>query len=143
MSFEERVALIRRGPDDCWLWTGATTPYGYGHFRRNKRDEYAHRAAYELLVGPIPPGAQIDHTCENTGCCNPKHMQPLQHAKHVATTWNRTTHCRNRHRRSTHGWHVFPNGTRICQACYVDWYTARNRRKASLAKDEAPVRVAR
>lgn len=61
------------------MWTGAKLPTGYGHFRRDKKDEYAHRAAYELRVGPIPAGTQLGHICENKSCCNPNHLMPRPH----------------------------------------------------------------
>jgi hypothetical protein len=35
----------------------------------------AHRAVYELLVGPIPPDLPMDHLCGVTSCVNPAHLQ--------------------------------------------------------------------
>lgn len=50
-SFWDRVVV--NGADDCWTWTGALND-GYGRPMYRGRSEYAHRIAYELLVGPIP-----------------------------------------------------------------------------------------
>ena len=62
--------------DRCWLWTGATTPKGYGQFSaRASRHTYAHRYAYELLVGGIPDGLTIDHLCKTRNCVRPDHME--------------------------------------------------------------------
>lgn len=61
---------------DCWLWTGATAN-GYGRIRIGGRSVSTHRAAYELLIGPIPDGLQIDHLCRNKLCCNPAHLEPV------------------------------------------------------------------
>lgn len=57
-----------------WLWTGAPSAAGYGYFsfggRKGKRVP-AHRVAYELVVGPIPPGLDIDHLCRIRHCIRP------------------------------------------------------------------------
>jgi hypothetical protein len=54
----------------CWLWLGAEHPQGYGRWK----DEYAHREVYRMLVGPIPPGADLCHKCDTPLCVNPSHM---------------------------------------------------------------------
>lgn len=68
---------------DCWLWTGA--PHlGYGRFSRGRSGAtYAHRVAYELLVGPIPDGLTLDHLCWNTLCVNPDHLEPVTRAENT------------------------------------------------------------
>lgn len=64
----------RRGPDECWTWLAAKSPRGYGVFGWEERA--AHRASYRLLVGPIPDGRVIRHTCDNPSCVNPAHLLP-------------------------------------------------------------------
>ena len=59
---------------DCWLWTASIRRDGYGAFRLNGRTKYAHRLAWEALIGPIPDGRQIDHLCRARRCVNPDHM---------------------------------------------------------------------
>jgi hypothetical protein len=136
MSFEERLALIRRGPDECWLWQWAKTPRGYGHFRRNKLDEYAHRAAYELLVGPIPERAQLDHSCVNPPCCNPRHLTPLRAKRHVQRHNSVRKVCFRGHSLlpvTPDTWHVSPSGKRMCMQCYRGWLAVRWDPKAAEA----------
>lgn len=38
---------------------------------------YAHRIAYELVVGPIPEGLTLDHLCRVRRCVNPEHLEPV------------------------------------------------------------------
>lgn len=63
----------KRGPNDCWEWTAARFDKGYGAFRLGPKQLKAHRFGYELLVGPIPHGLYVLHTCDNPPCQNPRH----------------------------------------------------------------------
>lgn len=73
--FWERVD--RRGPNECWPWTGCVNEHGYGLIGRGGRKckiEKAHRVAWELHNGPIPDGVKILHRCDNPPCCNESHL---------------------------------------------------------------------
>jgi len=48
----------------------------YGQLKMNGKMRRSHRVAYEILVGPIPAGSDIDHTCHNRRCVNPEHLRP-------------------------------------------------------------------
>lgn len=52
------LSKIARTAGDHWLWTGAKNGRGYGNFYLQGRYVGAHRAAYMLLVGPIPVGLE-------------------------------------------------------------------------------------
>jgi hypothetical protein len=41
----------------------------------NRAQYLAHRYFYETHRGPIPNGAVLDHTCRNTICVNPDHLE--------------------------------------------------------------------
>ena len=71
----ERFISRSDEPDGCWKWTGATNGTGYGSFGfRHGDDRLAHRVAYELIYGPIPPGLFVLHRCDNTLCVRPDHL---------------------------------------------------------------------
>jgi hypothetical protein len=77
-SVQERFWSRVDTSGDCWLWTGSLfQKTGYGKFSRGGRHQYAHRVAYEFLVGPIPERRGLDHrhTCPKN-CVNPAHLRP-------------------------------------------------------------------
>lgn len=61
----------------CWIWLGGNSGDGYGKVSVNGRMKMAHRAVYEIFMGPIPEGLVLDHLCRNRRCCNPLHMEPV------------------------------------------------------------------
>lgn len=65
-----------RDDDDCWLWQRATNPQGYGCFASGTgRYWLAHRVAYTIVNGEIPPGTLVRHTCDTPSCVNPRHLE--------------------------------------------------------------------
>lgn len=78
---EERFwsKVAKRGPDECWLWTGATfkkknKQMGYGRYAGDGQFTYAHRCAWIFTHGPIPKDKIIMHSCDVVLCCNPAHL---------------------------------------------------------------------
>lgn len=62
---------------DCWLWTAYAKKGAYGRFGVSKQVGVveAHRVAYELSHGPIPPGQLVTHLCNVRLCQNPDHLK--------------------------------------------------------------------
>ena len=110
--------------DGCWIWTGSRNALGYGrvHFGASGRLKFAHRLAYELLVGPIPDGLVLDHLCRQPSCINPAHLEPVTDRVNIlrgegfAARAARQTHCPSGHPyddENTYRW----RGVRYCRAC--------------------------
>lgn len=78
LTMEQRFWNKVDKTEDCWLWKASLGTRGYGQFRYGLRMEMAHRVAYMLAVGPIPPGLHIDHrtTCPKN-CVNPAHLRAV------------------------------------------------------------------
>jgi hypothetical protein len=71
----ERFEKFVEKTDSCWLWKGAITYRGYGHFCIGVgKVVRAHRWLYEYCNGPIPEGLQALHTCDVRNCVNPEHI---------------------------------------------------------------------
>ncbi len=67
--FWSHVKIVKRG---CWVWTGGGK--GYGDFQNGGRHFKAHRVAWEIAYGNIPPGMWILHACDNKLCVRPSHL---------------------------------------------------------------------
>jgi hypothetical protein len=85
MKPNEQQAIDRFMPqvikqaDGCWAWSGSrmggkSGRYGQTAGAARQVDQYAHRCAYKLFVGPIPEGQLVRHRCNNTICVNPDHL---------------------------------------------------------------------
>lgn len=58
----------------CWLWPLNCNSKGYGMLNRTGVSHLAHRAAWEVVHGPIPDGLCVLHSCDNPPCINPSHL---------------------------------------------------------------------
>lgn len=110
----------------CVLWTGALNPKGYGQINtgstatRRSVVKQAHRVAYELFVGPIPDGLQIDHLCRVRSCVRPSHLEVVTAVENIRRGSNmgkRKPYCPQGHPYDEANSYIAPNGDRSCRAC--------------------------
>lgn len=111
----------------CHIWTGSVMPStGYGQYRTVETNLYAHRMAYELLVGPIPEGLEIHHVCGVRRCVNVQHLVTLTKHEHWRISDSpsakraRQTHCQHGHEFDAKNTYVTARGHRRCRRCAAD-----------------------
>lgn len=121
---------VSKDPDGHWRWSGPVTPSGgrhggggYGKYAGT----VAHRIAYELIVGPVPEGLQLDHLCGLRNCVNPAHLEPVTPQENTLRA--RGDSCKRGHKYTPENTHLHlrrdrPGPTRVCRTC------ARERRAA-------------
>lgn len=106
-------------PDTCWEWVGGVSTQGYGRLG----DGYAHRISYEVMVGPIPDGLELDHLCRNRRCINPNHLEVVTAAENtrrgmspsMVVRRNRT--CSHGHTLSGGNLYIRKSGGWQCRTC--------------------------
>lgn len=128
---ERLLALTAVSEGACWLWRGHLTRGGYGQFE----SRVAHRAAYELFVGPIPDGLQLDHLCRVRNCVNPTHLEPVTAQENTLRSRRIKTACKNGHEFSEENTRLVarpdrPGPKRQCVTCELE----RRSRKAGASQ---------
>lgn len=110
-------SVRRDGADECWLWTKSpSSPYGRFALSGNATIA-AHRFAYQLLVGPIPAGLELDHLCRQKKCVNPAHLEVVTSKINNQRRSAIITHCPQGHPYDGDNLYVRPDGRRRCREC--------------------------
>jgi len=83
---------------DCLLWRWATIKgHGvnfsgeggrYGVMHTKRKQVMAHRYYYRKHKGDIPEGYVVHHTCYNTLCINPEHLEAVTQSENIRD-WRR------------------------------------------------------
>lgn len=122
-QFLSRVAMPA-SYEQCWTWTGKPTQgTGYGRFRMEGRTLKAHVAAYELAIGPVPEGLELDHLCRVRLCVNPLHLEAVtsrENACRAVAVRRRhvpANHCVNGHEMTPENTRYEATGKRRCCEC--------------------------
>lgn len=123
---------VTHSDDGCWEWTATKINTGYGHFRVGNRLVLAHRAAWELAIGPIPEGMVIDHICSNRACVRLDHLRvvtPTENAQRGDDHYNkRKGFCKQGHELTPENTGSYRT-SRYCKTCRREW--SKGYRKAS------------
>lgn len=134
-----------RRPDlgPCWFWTAYRDLNGYGRFSKRRGNmSMAHRVSYELVVGGIPIGLELDHLCVVRHCVNPGHLEPVEHAENsrrsslgevTRARLAAQTHCLNGHEFDEANTHIQRSGARRCRPCSAARARARRARLKAAA----------
>lgn len=70
-----------RGPLDCHLWQGATTPRGYPVMKVGGKTRLARRVVYERAKRLLLPGEVVEMGCGERLCVNVAHMHARPRVK--------------------------------------------------------------
>jgi hypothetical protein len=150
---ESFLARLRRTPEGCWEWTGWIGKWGYGCVSGTG----THRFAWELFVGPIPSGMEVDHLCFNPPCVRIEHLRLLPGAENHRNQRSASkTHCKNGHEFTPENTYIYVrrytpgpqdddslNRNRQCRKCNAQaaaQYQAR--KKAGVPRDKV-VRISK
>lgn len=146
-AFAQLEARTTRYTNGCWIWDGPKGVGGYGRISVEGRFLYVHRLAHELLIGPIPVGFEVHHSCEHPACWNPLHVRAVSVREHTLLLTPgslgyvnyRKTHC-------IHGHPFTPDNTyfridvkgRRCRTCDSLKYQEKRRRQIVSDSSSAP-----
>ena len=125
--------------EDCWLWTGYTDQDGYGIAHLHRKNQKAHRMAWQLMIGEIPEGTQLHHACHTPNCVNPAHLEPVMPSVHAKRHSDTKTHCKNGHEYSENSFYYVENLAtgnrgRRCRVCNREWQAGWRKANPELHK---------
>lgn len=124
--FMLRVIMI---PEcECWLWSLHHDKDGYARIELDGKTRQAHIVGYEMFVGPVPKGMQLDHKCRNRSCVNFRHLEPVTHIENQRRspiTMMNKAECNH-----GHGPEYFKRkgDRRICVICQREGWIAKHKR---------------
>lgn len=120
----------------CWEWDSGR-PDRYGQVWWEGCNRLAHVVVFELLVGAVPDGLQLDHVhergCRSKACCWPAHLEPVtqsENQRRAAVLRSPRARCPQGHPYDDANTRFY-RGWRYCRAC-KDARRGTSRRKARM-----------
>lgn len=87
LPIQHNIDICEHGGDCevcCWGWSGAQSKSGYGRAKAycyGHIETYAHRIMWAYYYETrVPKGKIVTHTCQNTLCCNPTHLELVSYS---------------------------------------------------------------
>ena len=82
-------------PDGCWNWTGARSrgkgnKAWYTSFWVSGRTVVRAHIFVCVVEGRMKPGETVDHSCKNTLCVNPDHLEVVTRTENSLRRWRDT-----------------------------------------------------
>lgn len=130
-AIDRLLSRVVKTDDGCWEYARGARPHdsyrqiSVGNVNGKSVLRYAHRVAYERLVGPIPDGMQLDHLCRNRLCVNPDHLEPVTAQENTRRATTLITKCPSGHDYDAANTAYARTGQRYCRACKREKALAR------------------
>lgn len=129
-SVRVRLESNYRIEGDCHIWQGVPDKKGYGYMgvkdaKRGFVTPAAHRVAFLLANGFLPPGEHLHHKCHNPPCINPAHLElktAKEHGEEHRGSWGRKKQdaCNAGHEYVEGSFYLLANGERRCKPCQAE-----------------------
>lgn len=136
LSVADRIkAYVSPEPfSGCWLWLAhVDRDTGYARLNVEGRARTVHVLSYQIFVGPVPDGLELDHLCRVRCCVNPNHLEPVTRRVNVRRGLagdknRRKTHCPSGHEYNASNTYTYGK-KRHCKTCAIEKCAERRRTK--------------
>ncbi len=132
-----RAKTVPDKKSSCWIWVGHVKKNGYGAMSVKDngawKTKVAHRLWFEVAVGPIPAGLDLDHKCRNRRCVNPGHLEPVTRSENLRRSPLMSLNHHSRAKQHCPAGHPYSGknirGQRICHLCQAETQRRHRNRK--------------
>ncbi len=120
---------------ECWNWTAAKNPKGYGRYKVEGKCRSPHVLSFLNSGGVLLDKEEVCHTCDNPSCVRPDHlfagtrsdnMKDCAEKGRISSRNHTATHCIHGHILLGDNLYLRKNGHRQCRECH----RRRNRKYA-------------